>query len=205
VTLSYRNPVKTVIKMTATHDQRSGLRDMTSFQRKYNSIPTMLVPARSYVNMAQLAGQFNVIAGMKQDADIIDALRLFEPAVRRIEVRSEPCSPSIYLDLGLTEQVPFVVCGEGLVRLFSIILELIASRDGVLLIDEIDNSLDSAVMPAWWKLLGRLVEKHNVQVFCTTHNEDMTRSAQEAFAGLENVLGLFRIEPRGDRHVMASP
>jgi len=48
--------------------------------------------------------------------------------VLRIEVLSDASGPSIYLDVGLDALVPLAVCGEGLVRLFSIILELIASR-----------------------------------------------------------------------------
>ena len=50
--------------------------------------------------------------------------------------------------------------------------------------------------------LGGLAQKHNVQVFGTTHNDDMMRSALKAFAGKEGTLGLFRIDKRGDRHVM---
>src|SRR5262249_35106012 len=124
--------------------------------------------------------------------------------VERIEVLSEQSGPSIYLDVGLDALVPLAVAGEGLVRLFSIILELIASRNGALLIDEIDNGLHYTVMPDLWKLLGELVEKHQVQVFGTTHNDDVIRSALEAFAGSEGLFGLFRIDKRGDRHVMVA-
>jgi len=83
-------------------------------------------------------------------------------------------------------------------------VELTASRNGVLLIDEIDNGLHHSVMPNLWTILDQLVEKHQVQVFGTTHNDDMMRSALEAFAGREGMLGLFRIDKRGDRHVMVS-
>ena len=83
-------------------------------------------------------------------------------------------------------------------------MELTASRNGVLLIDEIDNGLHYSVMADLWHVLGELAEKHNVQVFGTTHNDDMMRSALEAFAGKEGMLGLFRIDKRGDRHVMVS-
>ena len=100
--------------------------------------------------------------------------------------------------------MPLAVGGEGLVRLFSIIVELTASRRGVLLIDEIDNGLHYSVMPNLWKLLGDLVEKHQVQVFGTTHNDDVIRSALEVFAGKAGRLGLFRIDQRGDRHVMVA-
>jgi AAA15 family ATPase/GTPase len=132
----------------------------------------------------------------------MDAVRLVERAVQRIEVLSEPGGPLLYVDLGLESLIPLAVCGEGFVRLFSIVVELIASRKGVLLIDEIDNGLHYSVMPNLWKLLRVLVEKHQVQLFGTTHNDEMMRSALEAFAGTEGTLGLFRIDQRGDRHLM---
>ena len=68
-----------------------------------------------------------------------------------------------------------------MVRMFSIILELISSRNGVLLIDEIDNGLHYTVMSKLWKLLGALVEKHDVQIFATTHNDDMMRRRLRGF------------------------
>ena len=98
--------------------------------------------------------------------------------------------------------MPLAACGEGVVRLFSIIVELAASRNGVLLIDEIDNGLHLSVMPNLWTLLGQLVEKHQVQVFGTTHSDEMMRSALGAFADREGILGLFRIDKRGDQHIM---
>ena len=100
-------------------------------------------------------------------------LCLLEPALERIEVLSETGGPSLYMVLGLDALVPLAVCGEGIVRLFSIIVELIASRNGVLLVDEIDNGLHYSVMPKLWKLLGALVKNHDVQIFATTHNDDM--------------------------------
>ena len=144
---------------------------------------------------------FSTLLKRKQERDVLEALRLIEPAVQRIEVLSEPGGPSLYLDLGLDTLVPLAVCGEGIVRLFSIIVELITSRNGVLLIDEIDNGLHYTVMPSFgncWAT-GRETQRPD---FGTTHNDDMMRSALEAFAGKEGMLGLFRIDRRGDSHVM---
>ena len=134
----------------------------------------------------------------------MDGLKIIAPNLQRIEVVSESIGPSIYLDIGQDALVPLTVSGEGMVRMFSIILELISSRNGVLLIDEIDNGLHYTVMPKFWKLLGALVEKHDVQIFATTHNDDMMRSALEGFSGTEGMLGLFRIDKRGERDVMVS-
>ena len=176
----------------------------TPHGRRDDVVPTSLLPARSFATPTRVAQQFSSVLKRKQHNDVIDALRIIEPQVQRIEVLSEASGPSIYLDIGLDALVPLAVCGEGMVRLFSIILELIASRHGVLLIDEIDNGLHYSVMPNLWKLLDALVEKHQVQVFGTTHNEDIIRSALEAFDGREGVLCLFRIDKRGARHVMVA-
>ena len=86
--------------------------------------------------------------------------------------------------------------------MFSIIVELITSRNGVLLVDEIDSGLHYTVMPKLWEVLGALVKKHDVQIFATTHNDEILRSALESFRNRPGVLGLFRIDKRGDRHVM---
>ncbi len=167
-------------------------------------IRTTMLSARSYPSPVRDAQLLSSILRNKHDTDVVDALRIIEPRVQRTEVLSEPSGPSIHLDVGLDMLVPLAVCGEGMVRLFSIILELVASRDGVLLIDEIDNGLHYSVMPKLWKLLGELVEKHNVQVFGTTHNDDIIRSALETFADTKGILGLFRIDKRGSQHVMVS-
>jgi hypothetical protein len=189
------------ISAEVTSDPDSGMiRTTGSFRSAH--VRTSLLPARSYASQSRDAQQFSSILRTKNDADIVDALRIIEPRVQRIEVLTEPSGPSIHLDIGLDTLVPLAVCGEGMVRLFSIILELVASRDGVLLIDEIDNGLHYTVMPTLWKLLGELVEKHNVQLFGTTHNDEMLRSALQAFAGTEGTLGLFRIDQRGNRHIM---
>ncbi len=165
-------------------------------------VRTTMLSARAYSSLKRDAQQFSFLLKIKQEHDVLDGIQIIDSSVQRIQVVSEPSGPSIYLDVGLETLVPLAVCGEGLVRLFSIIVELTASRNGVLLIDEIDNGLHYSVMANLWLVLGELAAKHNVQIFATTHNDDMMRSALESFAGKEGLLGLFRIDKRGDRHVM---
>jgi hypothetical protein len=169
-----------------------------------NLVRTTLLSARFFPSLSRSSELFSHLVKTRQEKHVIQAARLVEPAIQRVEVLSEPGGPVLYVDLGLEALIPLAVCGEGFVRLFSIVIELIAARDGALLIDEVDNGLHYSVMPELWKLLGDLVEKHNVQIFATTHNDDMMRSALEAFAGTEGTLGLFRIDKRGDAHVMVS-
>jgi hypothetical protein len=200
--LRYRGAMGTEVITNAIFDPKSGSIDAPAKERT-DFVRTIMLSARAYSSLARDAQQFSFLLKIKQEHDVLDALHIIEPNVQRIEVLSESGGPSVYLDVGLDALVPLAVAGEGLVRLFSIIVELTASRKGVLLVDEIDNGLHYTVMPKLWRLLGALVEKHQVQVFATTHNDEMMRSALEAFAGTEGTLGLFRIDQRGNRHIMA--
>jgi hypothetical protein len=199
--LRYRGATGAESTTNAIFDPKSGNIGAPAIERP-DFVRTTLLSARAYPSLARDAQQFSFLLKIKQEHDVIDALHLIEPNVQRIEVLSESGGPSVYLDVGLDALVPLAVCGEGVVRLFSMIVELTASRKGVLLIDEIDNGLHYTVMHRLWELLGALVEKHQVQVFGTTHNDEMLRSALQAFAGTEGTLGLFHIGQRGNRHVM---
>ncbi|MGP0062949.1 MAG: AAA family ATPase [Isosphaeraceae bacterium] len=184
-------------------DPKSGNIDAPSKDRD-DFVRTTMLSARAYSSMARDAQQFSFLLKIKQERDVLEGMHIIDQRVQRIEVVSEPSGPSIYLDIGLDTLVPLAVGGEGLVRLFSIIVELTASRNGVLLIDEIDNGFHYSVMPDLWKLLRELAEKHNVQLFGTTHNDEIMRSALDVFAESEGILGLFRIDKRDDRHVMVA-
>ena len=156
-------------------DPKSGNIDAPSKDRD-DFVRTTMFSARAYSSMARDAQQFSFLLKIKQERDVLEGMHIIDQRVQRIEVVSEPSGPSIYLDIGLDTLVPLAVGGEGLVRLFSIIVELTASRNGVLLIDEIDNGFHYSVMPDLWKLLRELAEKHNVQLFGTTHNDEIMRS-----------------------------
>lgn len=185
----------------ARFDPKTGNIDAPSRQRD-DFFRTTYLSARAY-GLARDTQQFSYLVRTKQEQDVLDGLRLIEPRTQRIEVLTEPGGPAVYVDLGLDSLVPLAVCGEGFVRLFSLIVELTASRGGVLLIDEIDNGLHYSVMRQVWRLLHGLSVKHDVQVFATTHNEELVGDALEEFGRLDEPIGLFRIDrtPQGHRAV----
>jgi predicted ATPase len=188
------------ITTTALFDPKSGNVEAPSKERK-DFVRTTFLSARAYSSLIRDAQQFSSLLKLKQERDVLDAVRIIEPSVERIEVLSDPGGPAVYVDLGLESLVPLAVCGEGFVHVFSLAVELTASRSGVLLIDEIDNGLHYSVMPTLWQLLGELCAKHRVQLFATTHNEEMIHAAFRAFAKDRSELGLYRLDRRGQAHV----
>lgn len=202
LTIEYRSPAGTSWAEVSV-DAAAGQLRATS-QAMGASVLTTLLSARAFSSIARDAQQFSLALRDKLDAKVLEAIQFIEPAIQRIEVLYESGGPTIYVDTGLESLVPLGVCGEGLGRVFSIAVELLAVRGGVLLIDEIDNGLHHSVLPRLWRFLGHLCQSQKVQILATTHNEELIFSALQAFADSSGELGLFRIDRRDGQHSVAA-
>ena len=91
-------------------------------------------------------------------------------------------------------------------RVFHIILSLINTRDGCLLIDEVENGgLHWQVQPKLWAMIFKLADKLNVQIFATTHNQDCVQGFQTAWEVQENHGTFYRLHHRSDKGVLMTP
>jgi hypothetical protein len=160
-----------------------------------NLAPTTLVSARARP-LEDMAEQYGKLLREKKDRPVLEALRLLDDRIQRLEVVHESGAPAIYCDLGFPALAPLAVCGDGVVRLFSFAVELTAVQGGVLLIDELDAGLHHSVMVPFWRTLRKLAEEHDVQIFATTHDDDLIRSAMSAFDDDLSWLCLHRLDRR---------
>ncbi len=69
--------------------------------------------------------------------------------------------------------------GDGLRRIFEIGLLFAGVRGGVLLIDEFENAIHTALLGPFTRMVQELAVEHGVQVFLTTHSKE----ALDAFIG----------------------
>lgn len=95
--------------------------------------------------------------------------------------------------------------GEGISRVFYIILALVNARDGFLLIDEFENGLHWKVQPKLWEMIFNLAKKLNVQVFATTHSEDCVKGFYSAWKTQENNGSFHRLHNRSGFGTVATP
>ena len=71
--------------------------------------------------------------------------------------------------------VPLQSLGDGIVRLFALALAVASSRDGFLIIDEVENGIHHSVQQGLWEMIIQAARKHNVQVLATTHSIDCVK------------------------------
>lgn len=117
--------------------------------------------------------------------EIVKALQIISSDIEAVsmiggEERGSRTRTAIARSKAHASRVPLRTFGDGVNRLFGIILSLCNARDGVLLIDEIENGLHYSVQTEIWRTIFRLASTLNVQIFATSHSWDCVRAFQQA-------------------------
>jgi AAA15 family ATPase/GTPase len=100
--------------------------------------------------------------------------------------------------------LPLKSFGDGLSRLFGILLALVNCKDSIFLIDEIENGFHHSILPDVWKLIFKTAKDLNVQVFATTHSKDCIEAFTQAAIDDEESEGmLIRLERNKEDKIIA--
>lgn len=139
----------------------------------YQEIPAYYMP--SSVQYKDTLKAYSVILKNKEEKYIIKILQQIEPTIKDIVVVDN----QIMTDIGLPQRIPIEVMGDGIKKIFSIILNIYQSQNGILLLDEVDNGLHYLSMPVMWKAILHAACECNTQIFATTHNIDSLHSLNQ--------------------------
>lgn len=115
---------------------------------------------------------FDIMVERKEKHILIDALRTLEPEL----VDIAKIQDRIWVDLGYDQMLPANVLGDGFRKVMSLITWIYSSKDGILLVDEIDNGMHFKSLETMWKALLKAATLYNVQLFASTHNIDSIRA-----------------------------
>lgn len=139
----------------------------------------------------------------KQEQAVIKTLQVIEPKI----VDMQLVGNDLMVDIGLSQRLPVNVMGDGIRKLLSVILSVYECKNGILLIDEVDNGFHYSAMTALWKSILHAAYANNTQVFVTTYNIDSLKGLvaalqEEACPLKENVMA-FKLFKRVDDEVVA--
>lgn len=149
----------------------------------------------------KLAALWDLTSLTSLESDVIAALRLIDNRVSGVAFvedmskgrGSDNRIPLVKLE-GIDEPLPLKSMGDGITRLFHIIVALVNARNGLLLIDEFENGLHWSVLPKVWDIVFKLSERLNVQVFATTHSRDCIEGFDSAWNNYPTLGAFFRLE-----------
>ena len=90
-------------------------------------------------------------------------------------------------------------------RFLSMALAFYQAREGMILIDEVENGFHYTVLPEVWRNLYKLSKDFNVQIFATTHSRKCIVAARDAFvAEGSQELCVFRLDQGNKKHSATS-
>jgi AAA15 family ATPase/GTPase len=85
----------------------------------------------------------------------------------------------------MNQLVPLSVMGDGVTRLTSLVLAVATFRNGIIVVDEIENGLHYSILADIWKAIATAAHTFNTQIFATTHSREMILAAHQAFSERE--------------------
>jgi len=124
------------------------------------------------------------IALSDREKDVVEALRIIDPEISAVSMIGgegpRQARTAIVRAQGIPRPIPLRSFGDGLNRLFGIVLSLVNAKDGLLLIDEFENGMHYTIQADAWRAIFSLARRLDIQVFATSHSWDSIEAFQKA-------------------------
>lgn len=129
----------------------------------------------------QVIEMFEQIVLSPDEDLVIAALKAVDPLIERIATvrgdhRAKTRGGIVVRRQGSESRIPIGSLGDGMWRMLGMAIGVVMSKNGILLVDEIDTGLHYSVLDKMWHLLLEASRNLNVQIFATTHSRDCVES-----------------------------
>ena len=133
------------------------------------------------------------IAGRKQE--VIEILKTIEPSVSDIFTAVRNNRSQLYI-VANGQRLPLNLAGDGTIRLLFIMLAIVANRNSIILIDEIETGFHYSMYSNLWESIATVAEKSDSQIIATTHSYECIVGAVAGLdgAGMSNELQYYRLD-----------
>lgn len=111
----------------------------------------------------------NIEHDRKKRQAFLDSMKIFIPNIERISVDTKSGKIDIE-ENDLDIVAPLHQYGEGANKLFRILVQITLQKGKKLLIDEIDAGIHYSHFLEFWKIILKVAQENDVQIFATTHN-----------------------------------
>ena len=187
-TLAKTERFDTKITLSTIKNQESALLKIPAKYKEQISC-TYLPPNISFETIPPMVKE---VLQDKKETVVIDALKQIDDRIKDFVLFED----EVMVDVGLEKRIPINILGDGVRKFFTLILAIYRSKNGILLIDEIDNGLHFSTMEKLWRILLNVATIFNVQLFITTHNIDSLKGLKNVLASdnsLKNLVSAYKI------------
>ena len=144
---------------------------------------------------SQTVRQFGNVSVRKRKDSIIKVLKQIEPLLTDMVIGPENM---LFCDMKHYKMLPINVMGGGINKILSVVLAIEDNKDGVVLIDEIENGLSPSSQEILWKAIFASAKEFNVQIFATTHSleciKTLSLTSSQKSLNLKDDIRVYKIE-----------
>lgn len=166
-----------------------------------SGLACFFVGAQSRDGTAELGTLWDGIALSDNEQEVVEALRIIDPDISKVTMvggGARRRRTAFVRTDAIPRPVPLRLFGDGINRLFAIILALVNARGRLLLVDEFENGLHHTAQLSAWRTIFRLSQTLDTQVFATTHSWDTISAFQQAAVESPDTGVLLRLARRGN-------
>ena len=145
-------------------------------------IPVELLTSCSMFSIESLNHIYGLLVSQNLKEKLIEALRAMEEDIEDVDIITMGDVQSVGIKIS-GKYYPITTFGEGFKKIFVLIGFMVKNRNGVLLIDEIENGVYYEIQPSLWKKIVDFAYRFNVQVFITTHSYEFLKNAFKILEG----------------------
>ncbi len=157
------------------------------------------VHARRATSLNETANVLTDLAQERREEMLYKLLRTVNPKVRALWAGVRGGQTVVLADLGeQLRRMPIQLLGDGFCRICLIATGLAGRNAKMAIVDEIDSGLHYSTMPGFWQGVAAMCIQCKVQLFCSTHNEEMLRALVGAFPEGTNDVAVFRLDRQVD-------
>ena len=131
---------------------------------------------------------------------ILSWLQSIEPKVQDIRTSMNGV---VMVDIGMDNFLPINHLGDGIVRILNILSSIYRVRNGILMIDEIENGLHVSSIKYMWDMVLASSEQNNTQIFMTTHSSDVIKGLSSALKEKSDSVAGFWLSKFDDDRIKA--
>ncbi|WP_312559779.1 AAA family ATPase [Atlantibacter hermannii] len=143
------------------------------------SVPTTYITTSNKLNFANTISVIGELIKRKDKARLLEDISIINNKIVNIELVFSGDQPEILVDIGEKRLVDLSSLGEGVSKLLTIFAISFFTRNGIILIDEIENGIHYSLMPKIISTLVELSHENNNQIFITTHSFDVINTIGE--------------------------
>ena len=140
---------------------------------------TFLVQTGFRANPVYLARELDKTKLNGDTNHILEAFRLIDDSIEKIDTINLG-EPRIYIFRKNEKPQPLNFFGDALNKIADLILRVSNNPNCILLIDEIENGIHYTNQQEFWQMLIKLAVAKDVQIFATSHSEEMIHAFQSA-------------------------